>query len=398
MKILVISLRLPHSRVVSGHQIVHQRVKRLAVRGHEVGLAVFAQEDDADHLPELRPMLREIEIVPPPSDVALRGLLRYFISPIPPVFNRAYSPEMFRRVGEMVERTRYDVVLAEFGLMGQYLNRNPYLPAVRKVVSVHHCHSIASRKALGLMGYTPRALRGWLAMKGLQRYELEIFRAADRLLVLTAEELLGMLNVAPDLRATVIPSGVDTDYYRPLGGEEKERALVFTGFYSDEPNRDAMIWFSHNVWPRLKEKFPDLVFYVVGPDPTPAMLELARRDPRIIITGRVEDIRPYLSRSQVFVCPDRMGSGMRGKILQAMASGVPVVATTAAAEGISIQMGDTGFLADRPRIMAQYIDLLLSDSLLRATVATRAREMVVERFSWDRGIDQLEAVLADVAG
>ncbi len=87
---------------------------------------------------------------------------------------------------------------------------------------------------------------------------------------------------------------------------------------------------------------------------------------------------------------------MRGKILQAMAAGVPVVSTTLGAEGISIQQGENGFLADKPLIMAQAIDLLLSDPVLQANVARRAREMVAERFSWDRGIDLLETVLSEV--
>ena len=335
-------------------------------------------------------------MIPAPQPKPGRRLLDYFFSPIPPRFANSYSPAMFKRVGDMVERTRYDVVVAEFGGMGQYLNMNPYLPAVRKVISVHQCQTIAGQKALELLGLSPRAVREWFALKGLQRYEFDMYRSADRILVLTAEERFGVLNNAPDLRITVIPSGVDTNYFKPADPAVKERAIVFTGYYTDEPNRDAVMWFSHSVWPRLKAKYPDLTFYVVGPGPRPDMLELARKDPRIIVTGEVDDIRPYLARARIFVCPNRLGSGMRGKILQAMASGVPVVSTTLGAEGISIQQGENGFFADKPRIMAQTIDLLLSDPLLQANVAKRAREMVVERFSWDRGIDLLETVLHEV--
>jgi len=96
------------------------------------------------------------------------------------------------------------------------------------------------------------------------------------------------------------------------------------------------------------------------------------------------------------VCPNRIGSGMRGKILQAMASGVPVVATSLGAEGIPIQMGDTGFLADKPDILAQSIELLLTDEALHAGIAQRARAMMVERFSWDQGVRQFESILEDV--
>ena len=396
MKVLFLSSRLPHDRVVSGHMIVHQRITRLIQRGYQVGLAVFTREGDADHIPRLRDALIELETVPAPQSKPGRRLLDYFFSRVPPRFADMYSPAMYKRVGDMVERTRYDVVVAEFGGMGQYLNMNPYLPAVRKVISVHQCHTIAGQKALGLLGCSPRAVREWFALKGLQRYEFDMYRNADRILVLTAEERFGVLNNAPELRVTVIPSGVDTDHFQPADPAVKERAIVFTGYYTDEPNRDAVMWFSHFVWPRLRAKYPDLTFYVVGPGPRPDMLELARRDPRIIVTGEVDSIRPYLARARIFVCPNRLGSGMRGKLLQAMASGVPVVSTTLGAEGISIQQGENGFLADKPLIMAQAIDLLLSDPLLQANMARRAREMVVERFSWDRGIDILETVLHEV--
>jgi glycosyltransferase involved in cell wall biosynthesis len=391
MKILFISTRLPHPRVVSGHLIVYQRIRRLVARGHEVGLAVFSQDDDAAHLPEIAPMLREYEIVPRPGAASARGRLWNYLFPtVPDRFAAYYSPEMFKCVGDMVERRRYDVVLSEFSVMGQYVNRNPYLSAVRRIVSVHQCQTITTQKALDVLGFRPRAIREWLAMRGLRQYEFEAYRSADRLLVLTQEERFGILNYAPDLRITVIPSGVDTDYFQPGDTAIKEQAIVFTGYYSDEPNRDAVMWFAHTVWPRLKSRYPDLAFYVVGPSPTSDMIELARKDPRIIVTGEVDDIRPYL------VCPNRLGSGMRGKILQAMASGVPVVATTQSAEGIPIQMGDNGFLADKPRIMAQYIDLLLGDPALQFSIAQHAREMVVEKFSWDRGVDLLEGVLDDV--
>jgi glycosyltransferase involved in cell wall biosynthesis len=366
-------------------------------RGYEVGLATFARDGDDEHSLEIRDKLIELEIVPAPRQRTGGRLFSYVFSPIPPPFPNSYSPDMFKRVGDMVERTRYDVVVAEFGIMGQYLNVNPYLPAVRKVISVHQCQTIAAHKALELMGWSPRAIREWFALKGLQRYEFDMYRSADRILVLTAEERFGILNYAPDLRITVIPSGVDTNYFKPVDPALKERAIVFTGLYNDEPNRDAVLWFSQLVWPRLKAKYPDLTFYVVGPGPRPDMLELARKEPRIIVTGEVDDIRPYLARARIFVCPNRLGSGMRGKILQAMASGLPVVSTTLGAEGISIQQGENGFFADTPRIMEQYIDLLLSDPLLQNNVAQRARDMVLKRFSWDRGIDLLETVLQEVA-
>ena len=114
MKVLFLSSRFPHTRVVSGHMIVYQRITRLFQRGYEVGLAVFEQDDDAEHAPEIRDKLRELEILPAPWRRAGRNLLGKFFLSIPPRFIDFHSPAMFKRVGDMVERTRYDVVVERF--------------------------------------------------------------------------------------------------------------------------------------------------------------------------------------------------------------------------------------------------------------------------------------------
>ena len=149
--------------------------------------------------------------------------------------------------------------------------------------------------------------------------------------------------------------------------------------------------------PALKARRPGLKFYVVGPGPDAEMYDLARKDPSIIVTGEVDDLRPYFQKAKVFVCPVRLGSGLRVKILEAMAAGVPVVSTMLGAEGMPLHTGDNCLLADRPEIFAQNIELLLSDEDLRKSIAKQARTLVLDRFEWDRGITALEDVMAEVA-
>jgi glycosyltransferase involved in cell wall biosynthesis len=162
-----------------------------------------------------------------------------------------------------------------------------------------------------------------------------------------------------------------------------------------EANRDAVLWFATRIWPLVRAHHPGVRFHVVGPSVTPMLRDLARRDPSIVVTGEVDDLRPYLHRAQVFVCPVRIGSGLRVKVLEAMAAGVPVVTTSLGAEGIPIQPGDTCLIADQPPMMASYISLLLQDELLRVSMARQARQLVADRFAWDRCTDLLEAVLRD---
>ncbi|MDO9542780.1 MAG: glycosyltransferase, partial [Kiritimatiellia bacterium] len=149
-------------------------------------------------------------------------------------------------------------------------------------------------------------------------------------------------------------------------------------------------------WPQLKKTRPQRKCYIVGRGATSAIRDLARRDPQIVVTGEVRDIRPYLARARVSICPVRIGSGFRAKILEAMASGVPVVSTSLGAEGIPSGSGETLLLADTPGQMLKCIRLLLTDASLCAAMAAKARELVINRFAPENGRAALNRVIGDV--
>lgn len=392
MKILFVASRLPHDRSMGGHGVVYQRIRRLAEREHEIGLVTFASPEDEAHLARSQRWLREVIRVPRP---AKPSVWRTIFSPVPAIFIRYRSRAMQEAIGQAVQRGNYEIVVAEFGVMGQHLHWNPYLPAVRTVISVHRCYSLAVRRAeeLARDGESPFLER--LQAGRIRAFERAVYRSADRLITLNEEVRREILSLDPYLHVTVVPTGVDTVYFRPGRPIPRENALVFTADFGDEANVDAARWFLRETWPLLKARYTDLVFYLVGPDVPPDLLAQGKEDPRLVFTGRLDDIRPILARAKVFVCPIRFGSGLRGRLLQAMAAGVPVVSTTFGAEGIPVEMGSTGFLADTPEIMAQFISLLLEDSYLWQNVAARARAMVSERFSWDRSTDELERVLRE---
>lgn len=189
---------------------------------------------------------------------------------------------------------------------------------------------------------------------------------------------------------------MDVNYFEPGARHENDKPnILFTGNYSDPPNREAAQWFLQRVWPWLKSRRPDVTFYVVGPNPSADMLEFSRRDEQVALTGKVEDIRPYLQRASVFVCPMRTGSGLQGKVLEAMSCRVPVVSTSIGVEGLMARNGHNCLIADRSGIMAQHIDLLLSDEPLREKLAQNAHE-TAEQYSWAHSIELLEQALNDV--
>ncbi len=303
---------------------------------------------------------------------------------------------MKRKIGDMVEASQYDVVMTEFARMGQLIYHNPFLPAVRRVMSCHRSLSMFHEEEVAYLGLSPLALFEKFRQKGMKAYEFDLYRSADQVLVLTPQERYWMLSRIQGVHVSVVPGGVDVDYYQKDVGVEQEDAIVFTGSYRDPSNEDAVLWFVLNVWPLLVAKNPDLIFYVVGPAPTSAMLQVAEKDAGIQIVGHVDDLRCYLQRAKVFVCSVRLGAGIRTKVLEAMAAGIPIVSTVLGMEGVPALTGENCFMADEPNLMAEYTELLLHDSELSTSIAERACLLVEERFAWKKSLDRLEQTLLRV--
>jgi len=398
MRILFLSRALPHANVIGGPIIVYNRIKRLVERGHEVGLATFVARQPAPaDTAELRALLLELELVPQPvGKPRVQVYSDFLFRSIPSQFDAYLSAHMQRLVGELVGRSRYDLVIAEYTEMGQYFVRNPYLPAVRRVVSCHRCATEAYEKGIALERSALRRVFRWVVWRKLRACEFGVYAYGDHVLVLTPRDRDSLLKYNRALHISVIPYGVDTQVFTLRRGRKTEEAIVFTGSYADRSNEDAVLWFVRTVWPRLKAQHPDLKFYVVGPQSGASIRTLARRDPSLVVTGRVDDIRPYLEKARVFVCPVRMGGGFRGKILEAMACGVPVVSTSLGAAGVPAMTGVNMFLADTPHGLAEHIGILLSDRRLRGSIAKRARKLVLDSFAWDSCVDALEQVLEAV--
>src|SRR5258708_35841640 len=149
-------------------------------------------------------------------------------------------------------------------------------------------------------------------------------------------------------RMTVIPTGVDGDYYGVTSEPVEPNTLVFTGAMDWMPNEDGMLHFLEKILPRIRKQIPEVSLWIVGRQPSRRLQELAARTPGVRVTGTVEDIRPYVHRAAVYVVPLLVGSGTRLKIFEAMAMGKAVVSTSLGAEGLPVRNGENVILADEP--------------------------------------------------
>jgi sugar transferase (PEP-CTERM/EpsH1 system associated) len=393
MRILMLAHRIPYPPHTGDKLRAYQVARHLAAR-HALTLGVVVDEaEDRPHVATLRREIPDLEagLVWKPGAVA-RGLLALATGGCLSV-EYFRSRRLARRLAARAAAGPWDLVYVSSSPMARYAAALAgSAPVVLDLVDVDSDKWIqyAARRR------PPVSWLHRLEGRRLRRYEAEITRWG-RLAVLTtpAEEAL-LRSFAPWARTAVVPNGVDLDYYAP-GEPATAPTLIFTGAMDYFPNADAVEHFCEEILPRVARAVPGTRFLIVGLNPTPSVRRLAAR-PGVTVTGAVPDVRPYYRESSVCVAPLRVARGVQNKVLQAMAMGVPVVATAAAAQGIGARPGQHLLVASGPEAFASAVIDLLRDPARRAALGRAGRAFVEASHSWRASLDALHDRLLDVAG
>lgn len=260
-----------------------------------------------------------------------------------------------------------------------------YLPAGINAVTVLNHHNVESQLTARRAALESHSLRRlYLARDAakLRRTEEDCAAAASLNLVVSSLDGERLREVAPNAAIAVVENGVDTEYFRPADHDGAPGHLLFVGSMGWYPNAAAATYLVRDIWPVLVRQDPQLRLTLVGPSPPPSLRKAAATDPRICVTGFVDDVRPYFAGAQIYLCPIQDGGGTRLKVLDALAMGRPVVATSLAVEGLGLEPGIHFLPAETPQQFAQQVARLRSTAQLRADLATAGRHVVESRFSW----------------
>jgi len=236
-----------------------------------------------------------------------------------------------------------------------------------------------------------RKLYTWAMWRQMRRYEAIVYPEYDACYVVSEQDARALLTLASNLHVRCIPNGVDTTYYRSLGTEPDYPSLVFSGVMNYPPNREAVLSFYNNILPQITRAMPDVRLYVVGRDP-PQTVQALAADRRVIVTGTVPDLRPYIDRATIYVSPVQIGTGMRFKILEALAMGKAVVATSLSCQGLEVVHGRDLIIADDAADFAQWVIYLLQDGETRRRLEQQGRQLVLKRYCWRLTALQVEAL------
>ena len=215
----------------------------------------------------------------------------------------------------------------------------------------------------------------WRAVEA-KRQELAMYRRADMVLTVTEEDRRRLVAEAPEVRV-----GISTDIHPPseATGAAERSGLVFVGNFKHDPNEDAVLYFSSGILPSVRRFLPGVKFFVVGNSPTEKVKALAGDD--VEVTGFVPEVEPYLHKAKVFVVPLRYGAGLKGKIGEALASGIPVVTTSIGAEGMELVHRQNAMIADDPDEFARCVAEVYSNERLWRDLAGEGRKHARRKYS-----------------
>ncbi len=375
---------------------------RHLARSHDITYLAFAEPGQAPGDVEgMREVASRVETITRAE--APKGSLRFYagaamhlIDPLPYAVGKYRSTAFRRRLRQLLKQHAFDLIVCDFLFPAVNLPKRLPCPAV---IFTHNVESeIWRRHADTQTGALGRLLYGMQHRRMLE-YERRTLSRFDGVLAVSDADRDSFARLYPDAAADpvhVVPTGVDTDYFSPSPNTPSPAAIVFTGSMDWLPNEDAMLHFCSHVLPLIRADEPEARLSIVGRAPTPAARKLAE-DAGIHVTGRVDDVRPYMRDAAVYVVPLRIGGGTRLKIFEAMAMGKAVVSTTVGAEGLPIVPGEHLLIADEPHTFARAVVRLMRDTDRRERLGAAARALVVARYDWSAVAGSLEDALTRVA-
>lgn len=393
MKILFLTQLFPYPPICGGTIKSFNILSHLG-RRHEVVLVSFVREDPTpEQIGALASFCKEIRTVPIKRSTInnLKYAAFSLMSKRPFIVARDRIAKMQRVVDGLLNSKQFDLVYVDHLQMAQYVedwNRCP------KALDEHNVEwKIIERLAEG----EKRLLRRMYAAiewKKLRRWELDTCGKFDLALTVTENDKDILLSERPEMNnITSVPIGVDFESFPKIELQPDAREIISIGTMSWPPNIESMLYFADEIYPEVKSRAEDVRLVIIGSKPPESIRCLASSDSSIEVTGFVEDLSAAASKTAVFIVPLRSGSGLRVKILNAMAMGLPIVSTSVGCEGIGVEHGRDLLIADTSQEFADAVLRLLSGFELRKQLGEAGREFALQNYGWDSICAGLDSAL-----
>lgn len=384
MKILQLCIRVPYPPADGGTIAMHSLGQSLIQQGAEVKILAMNTSRHyvkLDSLPESYRTKTKIEAVDIDTRIKPLAALRNLFTNVSYNVKRFDHPVFHQKLRELFAKEKFDVVQFESIFAGPYLQTVKENSGAKCVLRAHNIEYLIWQRMAETDGnfLKKRYLR--LLSARLKKYETDIIGKFDALLPMTQQDSKVFSEINLTVQQKIIPIALNPDVYPYEDNKNDELSLFHLGSMDWMPNQEAIEWFLENCWYEIKKSSPSLKLYLAGrgfPD------SLRIDDSNIIYDEAVSNAVDYMKSKSVMIVPLLSGSGMRVKILQAFALGIPVVSTTIGAEGIECADGENILVADSPSDFISATVKLINDPALRKSIGGNARNLFMKKYSSER--------------
>jgi len=386
VRVLYLCHRIPYPPNKGDKIRAFHQLRAMAAR-HEVDLFTLTDEGvNPAHRAALAEFCHGVTVVPlNPLWARLRSL-PFLFSGKALTLPYFYSAELAAEIRKALLMRSYDRIFVYCSAMAQYVEQIDQIPVILDLVDVDSDkwtqYASAARLPWSAI-YQREGIR-------LREYEREICEKVSRVLVSTEREAELLRGISPSAPVQVIPNGVGAEFFEgsPALSAAAAPAVVFTGDMSYFPNQEAVIFFALQVLPLIRQSQPDARFLIVGRNPARNVLRL-QNIPGVEVTGYVPDVRTYLAQARVSVAPFSIAAGIQNKIIEAMAYGLPVVATSRAIQGLSTSVAEMVETGNSPGELAAKILRLLDDAELARQTGSEGRRRVRADYNWEHALSKV---------
>jgi glycosyltransferase involved in cell wall biosynthesis len=379
MKILHLSPYCPVPPNFGGALRIYHLLKGIS-RNNEVTFVTFGRENERKLLTEnFGSKVRAFHLVDPPWSWFHRRIAQLYAFCTPGSFFSLFSKsrDMQQKIDEILATEDFDIVQMEFPIMGNFDLKTDAI----KILDEHNIEYDNLCRMWKYQQNSVRRVHYYKEYKKSFREEIEVCKNMHAIFVVSERDRKILDKNVPGVSKFLIPNGVDTFYFVPSTEEPEPFSMVFTGMMGYFPNYDGMLYFLDEIFPLILKRIPQAKIYIVGNSPPKRLQD--RSSDNVIVTGYVDDVRPYVWRSGLYVVPLRMGGGTRLKVLEALSMKKPVITTSIGCEGINVTDGESVLVEDDPENFALRAVELLNDRALRSVLSSRGYELIRSVYDWE---------------
>ncbi|WP_312518548.1 glycosyltransferase family 4 protein [Anaerospora sp.] len=386
MKILYVTTRAPYPPHKGDQLIAFEQLRNLPEGNYEVYLVSFITHDNEkkDVIARLRQYCKEIFFIKVTKLNACFNAAKTLINQKPLQVNMYTSSLIKKRIGKIFNQVQPDLVHIQTVRLGELLRDKP-VPKMMDMIDVLSLNM--KRRA----EKENKFLKGIFNLEAffLKRYERTIVKDYQVTSVVSQNDVSNS-HFAATCPIRINPNGtyINREYLAKYKDTEKENFLIFHGNMRYFPNIEAVLYFTKEVWPTVIKNYPGFKLYIVGKDPADPVIKLHGEN-NIVVTGFVEDICDYLCKAKIGVYPLNSGTGMQNKILEALACGVPTVASNLALQGIADITTNEVLVANTKQEYIKAIELLINDEAARKKYLANGQKFINDRYSWKKNVESL---------